>query len=272
MSLYSKNHYLHIHNSFHLHLYHFARGTYPFADGKMCALPVNRFLMPLDDSEFDGSYICDRKDHFNIKRGHIYFIPAHHAAGVKLTEKMRFISIQFLLDLHNGRDIFSSYKKILEIKDSSFMQRSDAIFDMQSAYSTGAALHSIVFEFIGILFDMIDENELDLDIHSDIFCAEMKQISEKCTATTTVAELAELCGVCRDTFSRTFTRKNGISPKQFLNRCILQRAYSILATEDIKIYETAQKLKFANEFYFSRFFKKHTGMSPKEFRQKHFRN
>lgn len=111
--------------------------------------------------------------------------------------------------------------------------------------------------------------DLNLDVALSSF-QDLNRISETCTAATTVAELADLCGVCRDTFSRTFIRKNGISPKQFLNRCILHRAYTMLSTENLLVNEVAKRLNFTNEFYFSRFFKKHTGMAPKQFRKKYY--
>ncbi|MCK4983073.1 MAG: helix-turn-helix domain-containing protein [Victivallaceae bacterium] len=34
------------------------------------------------------------------------------------------------------------------------------------------------------------------------------------------------------------------------------------------VKETATKLKFSSEFYMSRFFKKHTGLSPSKYQQR----
>jgi YesN/AraC family two-component response regulator len=51
----------------------------------------------------------------------------------------------------------------------------------------------------------------------------------------------------------------------------MYRACSLLATENLKIREIAEKLEFTNEFYFSRFFKKHSGMAPAQFRKEKFR-
>lgn len=268
MSVTNKNHALLLSNRFHLHISHYARGTYPSAEGVFAATPVNRLLIPLDSSRPDESYIRDKNIFFRMRPGHIYFIPSHHQTGVYLTEEMQFISIQFLLDFHNGIDFFSSLRKIFEFEAPAFARQADEIYGTASDFLMTPPLYALVFGFIGRVFEETSLQGLNLTPPLNSW-KELEGISETCTAATTVADLAELCGICRDTFSRTFTRKNGISPKQFLNRCILHRAYLMLSADELKIHEIAEKLDFNNEFYFSRFFKKHTGLSPRFFRSKY---
>lgn len=258
-------------NRFHLHLYHFAEGTYPQADGTTAALPVNRLLIPLDDGDHGQSYIADKNYHFTIRPGCAYFIPAFHPAGVKLTENMRFISVQFLLDFQNGNDFFSLSEQVLEIECPDASTRAEAIFHTEPENLLAVKLQSFVYEFLGIILARPELSGQNTGVPAPASGRELNQLRESCSAATTVAELAEQCGICRDVFSRAFIRKHGISPKQFLNRCVLRRAYTLLLTDHMKICEIARKLKFNNEFYFSRFFKKHTGMSPKEFRRKNFK-
>lgn len=271
MAINNKNSILSYANRFHLHLYHFAKGTYPQADGTMAALPVNRLLIPLKDEDPEHSWIRDKNCHFTMRCGNAYFIPAFHTAGVKLTKNMQFLSIQFLLDFQNGIDLFSLSEQVLEIESPDSATRAEAIFETPEKHLLSVKLQSFVYDFLGIILEKLDDSELNLDQSSGTAGKELNQLNETCSAATTVAELAERCGLCRDTFSRTFIRKHGISPKQFLNRCVLHRAYTLLLTDHIKICEIARKLQFNNEFYFSRFFKKNTGMSPKEFRRKNFK-
>ena len=267
-SISSKNTLLKSVNNLHLHLYHLARGVYPAATGTPTALPVNRCLMVLEPDGDDISYVRDKNDRFVLQTCRVYFIPAHHTASVKLTEKLRFISIQFMLDFHNGIDLFAKFKKIIELYEPAWVERANRAFDTQEPHLLGVRVQSIIWDIVSVLFEQIDQSDLCLNMLPNFSAADPGSLYESCTAETTVAELADKCGIGRDSFSRNFIRKYGISPKQFLNRCILQRAYSLLATENIKNYEVAQKLKFTNEFYFSRFFKKHTGMTPSQFRKK----
>ena len=47
----------------------------------------------------------------------------------------------------------------------------------------------------------------------------------------------------------------------------IEKAKIYLTETDFKVYEVADILGFENVTYFSRFFKKHTGMSPKEYKE-----
>lgn len=263
MAVSSKNYFLQDTNRFRLHIYHYARGTYPIKENGYNHLMVNRCLIPIGGPDPEESYIEDHKSHFTLQPGSVYFIPMNHKVQVRLTENMHFISIQFLLDLHNWNDVFSSIKKILTFKDPSFLERANNAFDTEDPFLMSTRLLSIAYDFVSRIFELSDINDLNLGIHLNFTYMELNRLSETCTAMTTIAELADICGVCRDTFSRNFIRENGISPKQFLTKCILHRAYTMLASGDMKVNEVAKELKFNNEFYFSRFFKKHTGFSPK---------
>ena len=65
-----------------------------------------------------------------------------------------------------------------------------------------------------------------------------------------------------------FIKEKGISPLQFLNRTRINYAQKLLLSRNInnyKIYEIAEMCGFTDQLYFSRVFKKMTGVSPKAF-------
>ncbi|MBQ8756389.1 MAG: helix-turn-helix transcriptional regulator [Lentisphaeria bacterium] len=272
MSIENKDHFLHLSNRLHLQITHFAYGIYPAADGTFSSLPVNRLLFCLGSTDNEESYVADAEHHFSMQSGHFYFIPANHVAGVRLSAGMYFVSIQFLLDLYNGLDVFASVKKILDFEGAAQVEQARKIFDIAAENIWLAKLPGLTYDCIGSVFEKLEPIQLNLTEIAEFSVQSLRLISGTCTAMTTVAELADLCNVNRDTFSRNFTRKNGITPKQFLTRCILRRAYILLSSGKYRVHEVAKELKFSNEFYFSRFFKKHTGVTPKDFRMLHYSN
>ncbi|HJA96501.1 MAG TPA: helix-turn-helix domain-containing protein [Candidatus Alistipes faecavium] len=57
------------------------------------------------------------------------------------------------------------------------------------------------------------------------------------------------------------------SAKHFIDRSVVLEIKMMLQSTDLSVQEIAYKLKFPDQSYLGRFFKKHTGMSPSEYRK-----
>ena len=82
-----------------------------------------------------------------------------------------------------------------------------------------------------------------------------------------VPELARAAGTSRTGLQRMFKLHQHESIHEFLQRTRLDRARQLLCDERLAIKEVAARLGFSSEFYFSRFFRKRSGMSPRQFRE-----
>lgn len=80
--------------------------------------------------------------------------------------------------------------------------------------------------------------------------------------------LAEHYGTTIEAFSMAFSRSTGMSPKEYLTRRLNQEALQLVINTDLKLKQVAERLRFTDEFYFSRFFKRLNGCSPKAYRQR----
>jgi len=81
----------------------------------------------------------------------------------------------------------------------------------------------------------------------------------------------ELAAVARVSYSglRALFRKSGQGTiHQNIQRVRLDQARLLLADPRLSIKDVAAQLNFSSEFYFSHFFRKHTGMTPSEFRRR----
>ncbi len=79
-------------------------------------------------------------------------------------------------------------------------------------------------------------------------------------------EIAEAVGVSEDYLSRVFNRELGLSPWDYLTRYRIQRAKDLLHRTNDSIRAIAHQVGFKDQAYFSRVFRKQTGLAPNEFR------
>jgi AraC family transcriptional activator of pobA len=91
-------------------------------------------------------------------------------------------------------------------------------------------------------------------------------LETRANAATTVGDLAEAMHMSTSTLVRALKRDLGVSPKKLLIQHLVRRACESLLLSDRNIAEIAAVLGFANPFYFSRFFRQHTGQKPTAYR------
>jgi AraC-like DNA-binding protein len=84
-----------------------------------------------------------------------------------------------------------------------------------------------------------------------------------------LVEYAQTTGYSYVHLRRAFTRTYGVSPERYRADLLAAQAKARLLERDTPIKEIAAALEFEDQYYFSRFFKKTTGMSPTAFRQSH---
>jgi AraC-like DNA-binding protein/DNA-binding response OmpR family regulator len=80
-------------------------------------------------------------------------------------------------------------------------------------------------------------------------------------------EIAEAVGVSEDYLSRVFSRELGLTPWDYLNRYRVTRAKELLHSPENTVGSVAQKVGFKDQTYFSRVFRKVTGLSPQAYRE-----
>jgi AraC-like DNA-binding protein len=79
-------------------------------------------------------------------------------------------------------------------------------------------------------------------------------------------QVAKAAGMSEDYLSRVFHRDLGVSPWDYLNRLRIQRAKERLRESDDSIQLVARRVGFHDRAYFSRIFRKLTGVPPQVYR------
>ncbi|MBO5747003.1 MAG: helix-turn-helix transcriptional regulator [Clostridia bacterium] len=81
-------------------------------------------------------------------------------------------------------------------------------------------------------------------------------------------ECAVRCGLSRSRFSHLFTETVGTSPLQFQQKLRMEQACELLKFTGLTVGEISESVGLSDALYFSRLFKKYTGVSPSVYRKK----
>ena len=93
-------------------------------------------------------------------------------------------------------------------------------------------------------------------------------IQSDLTQSLDVEEMARSLQMSASHFIRTFKAQVGYSPLAYQTRLRIERAKDLLRNTSLRVSEIAAQIGYQNPMYFSSTFKKHTGMTPLEYRDK----
>ncbi len=82
-----------------------------------------------------------------------------------------------------------------------------------------------------------------------------------------LSEVASLFGFSQNYLSTLFSRYANIGYVEYTTDRKMEKAKALMATGSWKIYELARQLGYEDSSYFSKVFKQHEGMSPREYAQ-----
>lgn len=165
-----------------------------------------------------------------------------------------------------GVEIISQCKKLLSEYDKSFYE----IVPYESSLSHRIYQYRHRSEFVENIKSIIEHTMEFINVAVSkknivIYEAE-RYIEENYQNCITVSEIARNLNVSLSYLSRIYKEVTGNTLIHFINTKKIEKAKEYLRNTDMKIYEIAEVLGFENTTYFSYFFKKNTGVSPKEYK------
>lgn len=126
----------------------------------------------------------------------------------------------------------------------------------------------------GVLLDILsrpamrDEVPAAHYLHESTISALIAEIQSGTGPLPDVAAMARRVGVSQAHFSRVFHKITEQSPRDFLVQTRLMRARHLLDCTELSVGEIAERLGYADIFFFSRQFKEKIGVSPAAYRKR----
>lgn len=219
-------------------------------------------------TEFEGRYTTEDK-RYQVHNGTVIYIPPNMKCS-KLHGKgnVHYARIMF------ETDEFFKAKKSIVVADNSYSDLCKEIrqivvwgqLDSDPMYlSLQEQMCRVVFMKIEMLNNMTAYSQEVDDYKSDI----IENISN---SDFMVNDFMLGANITRSNVSKKFKIATNETAKQFYNRKKMEYAEQLILNnieKRVKLEELATMCGYEEQYYFLRLFKKHTGMSPEEYRIKH---
>ncbi len=82
-----------------------------------------------------------------------------------------------------------------------------------------------------------------------------------------LSDLAHLCCMSVDTFSRKFSHEVGLPVQKYIKKFRLEKSKKLLSNTNLTVQQIAYQVGLDNQSFFNRAFKQAYSITPKEFRK-----
>jgi len=228
-------------------------------------LPFNTLLLILDEGDRSSGFENVRTGEVCVpKTGDVLLVPAMLPVLSRPRDSMWYLAVHYNLELLPGCDVFDGEDRFFRENLPAETIAMNRVFDAGNRIETLFRFQQFLLNFS--LRHWPDDCERKV-LRMGPFTPVLNYIRENVNAKMNVAELADFFGETPASFSRKFHRALGMSPKNFLDKELLNKIQPLFNREMLKVRDIAAQMNFASEAYFSTFFKRLTGISPEEYRR-----
>lgn len=229
-------------------------------------LPFNMLSVCIRSEDEDASVAR------NLKTGEVYrnrendiaMIPFNLSQEYRHTLRNERYGIHFKLELYPGIDVFNGLDHRIVENSPELRREADRIFQIKDPFLMLSRCTEFALEF--------SHRHWPEHYHIDIekikrYEPLLHELKNSIDAELRVEHMAEKRHRSIGNFTREFHEVFHQTPKHYIQTELFRKAAIMLLSPDETVKSVADKLNFSSEFYFSRFFKRISGISPKDYRE-----
>ena len=150
----------------------------------------------------------------------------------------------------SARTLFLMLHRVMSEKEDGYREISDKLLDVLCEFVKKYSMRTFKYDFVLKIKNLIYENIDNPSFH--------------------ISDEVRRLGFCTDYFRRCFAEEMGKTPLAYMTSLRIERAKNLLVQRfPISVESVAERCGFSDSFYFSKLFKKHTGLSPLAYRKKY---
>ena len=212
---------------------------------------------------------------YHLRRGDMVLIPRGKKHSMRHTEKkyVEQLYMHFTLELAGGVNFFDTPDFLVGSPVVSCHGDYDEVFRIFSGIKTNcgrtsrlAVLTQMNALCLSVISKYIDK-KLAAETRDGAFFAEVLTTMQNNPGGLSLQTLSDMVFLTPEHFTRRFKAAFGMPPMKYYDRIRIDYATAAIRDENLSFHEIADKLGITDLCYFSKFFRKHVGISPSEYRK-----
>lgn len=228
---------------------------------EMVSVPIDRFVYI---TKGKACFSFGKERFFASERDMVY-LPCETAYHSEWLEDSGFMVIDLLLHNAEGNPIrFEESPRVLfNDAHGAYFGLLEELAEKADAIGPFDWLERLSLSF-KLLCEMArDTNRTSLDVNSRKIKAGLTYLEHNFSKDFSVEQLAKMSCLSVGSFRRSFLECMGMSPVEYRNKLRIQKAVSLLKTGEYTVGETAEAVGISDIKYFSKLFKRYTGVTPR---------
>ncbi len=212
----------------------------------------------------------------NLTPGSLTFVPPHQNVLYSESHDFKYLRIKFILNDAKTDEVLIFNDKPFQITKKIPREIEYTMYEIDSYYpfstpSQQAHGVSSFYKLIAMIIDHLYSFEDTKDVMPKIYIV-IKYLQDNYVKNDSCKDLADMVNLSERYFRKCFKKATNMSPIEYRNYLRIEFAKHSIVKCDT--YDNIRQLSywagFEDMYYFSRLFKKYTGVSPRQYYKMHF--
>ena len=214
-----------------------------------------------------GMLLTDRTS-LRLEPGYVYLAPCGAKCGFYGTDSVTKLFFHVKLRSESTQtDLFSNldqlYRLPFDVIETERLKNLYLSTEPIDHLTLKSELFAVVSRFLEMGRDQLSQNAA----HSTTVATAIGYITSHLSAKLTVAKVAQACFLSPSKLSLCFRNEVGQSVASYIDALLMSEACGQLCYTDRSIAKISERLGYCDQFYFSRAFRRHFGVSPLNYRK-----
>lgn len=227
--------------------------------------PYNRLYFVLGGQ----AYLKNEYATISLTPGNVYLIPKNTVYDYICDEYLEKVFFHFTCTVFDIHEVFDGLDYVISFKYDYEAINEILLLLRQNELSSFVKIRSIIENVISKAIYM-GNNKLVTNLDLDLYCKYnhiFKYINLNILSTLKICDIENEFGYALNSLSRKIKKDLGINLKKYIDMTLCNKSKNLLLTSSCSIKQISEQLGFCDQYYFSRFFKKHMNTSPQNYRK-----